>query len=553
MMAWRSLILATGLFAMSVTTATLVVTRSDTGSGTRSVGRVHKSDEEEPSTFSRAESTGLFVGVQKFPHDESLTVPYAVDDAVDLAYKFTLDQRSSLIPPQRVVLALSGKPRKEGSQRKLRELRDAGARIENATSGDILHLLNEQVSRAGDAGFFVLALATHGYLDKDGDAYVLGSTSAIGAPETSLRTAKLVDIAGRARRSLVFIDACRDRAGMTSRGAAPNPMTAAPMLRKMGAIEGQVIFYAAAPDQYAYDDDVHENGVFTRAVLEGLECKASAPRGEVIAETLHEYVERAVRRWMEENHRQPISPATQVSMEGSSRNMPLAQCWRSPRFPIRVSVDGTTVTAYDTETRPLWRKDLRQRIVQTAAADLDADAFFEVVVGAGNAITAFDRDGCERWTHNGNGMSLATFTSGDLFRKHTNQIVALWTGTRTSRLTIIDSAGHELASYEHTGPLRHVAVGRPTNMHAPKIAVTGADVVFLLDPKKVSKGAPLWVHALVESGETIEDLRILDADNDSRRDIEVSTKRGTNVFTFDGQILRQSTSWKDVRTRRARR
>jgi hypothetical protein len=146
-------------------------------------------------------------------------VPYAVDDAVDLAYKFSLDQRSSLIPPQRVVLALAGKPRKEDSERKLRELRDAGARIENATSGDILHLLNEQVDRAGDTGFFVLALATHGFLDKNGDAYILGSTSAIGSMETSLRTATLLDIAMPRARS--FIDACRDRIGTI---AAPRPI-----------------------------------------------------------------------------------------------------------------------------------------------------------------------------------------------------------------------------------------------------------------------------------------------------------------------------------------
>ena len=80
--------------------------------------------------YSRADSTGLFVGVQNFKHDPALTVPYAADDAVDLAYKFSLDPRVGLIPPRRVVLALSGTPRKEETQDKLRELREAGARIE---------------------------------------------------------------------------------------------------------------------------------------------------------------------------------------------------------------------------------------------------------------------------------------------------------------------------------------------------------------------------------------------------------------------------------------
>jgi len=68
--------------------------------------------------FSRQESTGLFVGVRDFPHDPMLTVPYAVDDAVDLAFLFALDQRVGLVPPRRVVLAISGQPQKDESDRK---------------------------------------------------------------------------------------------------------------------------------------------------------------------------------------------------------------------------------------------------------------------------------------------------------------------------------------------------------------------------------------------------------------------------------------------------
>src|SRR3712207_7062193 len=51
------------------------------------------------------------------------------------------------------------------------------------------------------------------------------------------------------------------------------------------------------------------------------------------------------------------------------------------------------------------------------------------------------------------------FRSGDLFRKHTNQIVAVWAGenSTTSRLTVLDSDGNELSRYEHPGRLRRVA------------------------------------------------------------------------------------------------
>lgn len=534
---------------MTVTTTTLVTTRPDA----RSAGPVKLAAILPPTEFSRAESTGLFVGVRTFRHDATLTVPYAVDDAVDLAYKFSLDQRVGLVPPGRIVLALSGSPQKDESQQRLRELKDAGARIDNATSGDILNLLKEQVARSGTKGLLVFSIATHGFIDEDGDAYILGSTSAIGSTETSLRTATLFDVAGQAGRSLIFVDACRDRIGETSRGSGPDPTTAAPLLRKMGRVQGQVIFYAAAPEQYAYDDDVHRNGVFTKAVLDGLTCGASAPRGTVIVDTLHTFVDREVRRWIQKNRKRSVNPATQISMEGETQNMPLASCWRRPGRCSRVSVDGSTITVYNSETHPLWHKNLAKRIVHAEVADLDADAFCEVVVGFHDTITVFDRDGRELWNRSSDSMTLRTFTTDDLFRKHTNQIVALWNDERssTSRLTVLDSTGNELSNYEHDGVLQFVAVGRPTNMHAPKIAVTTVDSIFLLDPKKLATGSPLWQQALRSSTDTIQDLRIVDADNDSRHDIVVSTKSGRTLFGFDGKMLPQRPSnataqWKDV-------
>jgi hypothetical protein len=87
----------------------------------------------------RDASTGLFVGVRRFPHDGTLEVPYAGDDATDLAHRFALDPRVALIPPRRVVLVLSGTPQKEESKQRLRELEHAGARIvRDATAEKIL-------------------------------------------------------------------------------------------------------------------------------------------------------------------------------------------------------------------------------------------------------------------------------------------------------------------------------------------------------------------------------------------------------------------------------
>ena len=503
--------------------------------------------------FVRENSTGLFVGVRMFPHDPMLEVPYAVDDAVDLAYLFSLDDRSSLVPPRRVVLALSGRPQKEESQKKLRELREAGARVEDATSDDIRYLLEEQTRHAGTDGLLVLSLATHGFLDDAGDAYILGSASKIGDAETSLQTRTIFDIAGKALRSVIFVDACRDRVGQTSRGAGPDPTTVAPHIRKMPRYEGQAIFYAAAPGQYAYDDDVRQNGVFTGAVLDGLNCSASAPRETVLVESLYRHVEREVRRWIEENKGRKVAAATQISMEGNTRSMPLSQCRRGRCSHVAANDSG--ITLYDDNTNPLWHKDFGQEVVHAEVVDLDADARCEVVVGLHDRITVLDRDGAPLWDKSGEPMKLGVFATGVLFEKHKSQIVALWKdeSTSASQLVTIDSKGDTLSTYEHDGLLQLVAVGRPTNMHSPKIAVADDDSLLLFDPKKISAG-PRWQRTLHSGTDAIRDLRIIDANNDSRHDIEVSTKRGKTIFDFDGAILRQKgdVQWMDMpRKRRA--
>lgn len=493
-----------------------------------------------PPEFSRSASVGLFVGVRSFPHDSRLTVPYAVDDAIDLAHRFALDARVGLVPPRRVVLALSGTPQKEESKQRLRELREAGARVHDATSGDILNLLKEQAARAGSKGLLVLSIASHGF-QQDGDAWILGSTSTFGSPETALRTATLLDVASRVPRSLIFIDACRDRIGQDTRGATPDPAAAAPHIRRMARVRGQVIFYAAAPGQYAFDDLEQKNGVFTRAVLDGLDCEASSPRGTVVVETLHMYVDRTVRRWIRDNRNRIVNPATQISMEGETRNMPLSQCWRTASLHIRAAIDGSIVTTYADDTRPLWRKDFGAPVVHAEVADLDADAFAEIIVGLGDRIIVHDREGRPLWSRGVEAMTLRSFTTADLFEKKTSQIVAVWNDERApaSRLTIFDSDGRERSKFDYAGLLQDVAVGRPTNLHAPKIAVAARRALLLLHPRKIDGGKPVWQRVLPASPD-VRTLTIADANHDSRRDIAVSTANGTRWFDFQGMPVRRS-------------
>ena len=504
--------------------------------------------------FSRDASTGLFVGIREFPHDKLLEVPFACDDAVDLAHRFVFNQRVALLPPRRVVLAISGAPQKEDSKKRLRELEQAGARIvRNVSAGDILDLLKVQAARAGQEGLFVLSIASHGF-QQNGDAYILGSTSDFGSPETALRAATIFEVAAQASRSLIFIDACRDRVQQGSRGAAPDPAAAAPHIRRMKGVHGQVIFFAAAPGGYAFDDPVQQNGVFTKAVLDGLDCEASAPNGTVLVETLHTYVDREVRRWIRENKNRPVNPATQVSMEGQAGNMPLCECWRPPGPRIRVALDRSILTAYAEDTTPLWRKDFGEPIVHAEAVDLDADALSEVVVGFRNRIDVFDRDGKLRWTRASDARTLQTFTTGDLFEKHTHQIVALWNDSRSSRLSVFESEGRERSHLDLADRLLHVAVGRPTNRHAPKIVVAATNAVLLFHPRKLDRGTPVWRRLLRHASSSISELRIDDTSSGRHRSIAVVTASGTTTFKFEGKIVGQSReeSWEEGARRKKR-
>jgi Caspase domain len=503
----------------------------------RSVTPLPLADAPTTSKFSRDASTGLFVGIREFPHDKLLEVPFACDDAVDLAYRFVFNQRIALLPPRRVVLAISGSPQKKESKDRLSELEQAGARIvRNVSADDILDLLKEQSARAGREGLFVLSIASHGF-QQNGDAYILGSTSDFGSPETALRAATIFDVAAQASRSLIFIDACRDRVQQGARGAAPDPAAAAPHIRRMNGVHGQVIFYAAAPGGYAFDDPVHQNGVFTKAVLDGLDCEASAPNGTVLVETLQTYVDREVRRWIRENKNRTVDRATQISLEGQAGNMPLCECWRPPGPRIRVATDHSTLTAYADDTSPLWRKDFPEPIVYAEAVDLDADALSEVVVGFRNHIDVLDRDGKLRWTRTSNARTLQTFTTGDLFEKHTHQIVALWNDPHSSRLSVFESDGRERSSLEVAGPLLRVAIGRPTNRHAPKIVVATANALLLFHPRKLDRATPIWRRLLRPTTDAISALRIVDPSSGRDRDIAVDTTSGTKWFTFEGKIM----------------
>jgi hypothetical protein len=542
--------------------------------------------------FDRAQSAALFVGVRHFTHDQTLSeVKYAVDDAIDLASVLALDRKVSLVTPRRVVLALSGNPQKPESQQRLDQLIAAGATVAAASQADILTLLTRQAGLAGKEGLLILSIASHGF-SRDGTPYVLASSSLFEHPETSISTAKLLDIAAgsEAARSLILLDACRENVTTGARAVDADAETAAPLIEGMSHVDGQVVFYAAAAGKYAYDDDELQNGVFTSAVIEGLRCKAATDeRGLITVETLAAYVETRVRSWIRQHKDPSVRKAIQVNMDGGTKTMPLAVCSHPsresptkpvPAGPVTVTTSGSSLNAVNEEGTFLWRREVKGPIVHAEVVDLDGDGANEVVAGVGRGgqdsgeIVVFNAVGDRAWSADTNApsagdatrMGVKTFTTGDLFRKGTRQIVSLSTGegvSSPSRLTVIGNDGKPLASYRHPGSLQDVVIATLTARTAPRIIATGVNTtlnpilgvdgpvaaVFMLDPRnirgeaplssdKLAAGTQLWYGTVVPSPQTIDRLEIVDHDNDGRRDIAISTSTG-NTFhlDFDGRII----------------
>jgi hypothetical protein len=597
-----------GVLALILTPAWMMlrdVGQSTAGQDSRSVttAEMLRGTEARAVAFHPEQSAALFVGVQYFSKDKALpNVPFSIDDAIDLAYRFVMEPNSRLVDPRRVVLALAGTARKDESKRRLNELIAAGAQQRSATQEDILEALKSQAALVGEDGIFIVSFATHGFNDH-GVMLMLASDSVHENHETTISDTTVKEVAGSAggHRSLVLFDACREPEGRGAQGSDVGPLPPAPIINAMAHIRGQVTMYAAAAGQFAYDDPDRRNGVFTAAVIDGLQCGAvTDARGLITADALTEHVEKQVGAWIRKNRDAGRESAIQYNLDGLARNMPLAACTPpSPPPPppphggegppvARVEFEGSTLRAIGDDGRQLWTRQVQGQITHAEAGDLDGDERNEVVVSVGQGgddsgkIMAFDGGGSSVWppvdtnavpNYPGSTgrMIVKTFRIADLFRKHRGEIVALSVDEdgRSSRISILESNGQSVSSgplisgYWHPGVLQDIVIGRCTSRHAPRIIAFGVNDalqqtlpsnrpvsdVLMFDPKKVRGEAPpypgkfgagtqLWCGALLPENQQISSVEIVDHDHDSRNDIALHTSAGRTVYLdFDGHVL----------------
>lgn len=298
--------------------------------------------------FDAAKSIGIFVGVSQFPKDSIMEVAYAVDDAVDLAHLFALDL--GLLPPERIVLVLSGEARKKKTRDRRRLLEESGARVMSASRSNLFISLYQETRRADPEGLLIVSISTHGFVDR-GTHYLLARDS-LGwrLQDTSFKVDYLIDAVttSPASRGIIFLDACREQLLKTRTAVGMDPRTAVSeaLTEEIAKARGFAVLLAAHLGGQAYDDQRRRNGVFTGAVLDGLRCGAAVdPRGFVTVESLVDYVNVEVENWTRLNRPNTANPGTAWELDSTMKHLPLADCGPQPQpGQIRLcSADGAVV------------------------------------------------------------------------------------------------------------------------------------------------------------------------------------------------------------------
>lgn len=244
---------------------------------------------------------GVFVGVRRFQGGDLKEISCAVDDAVDLAHLFVVELER--IAPQRACLSLAGEPSKQRSVRRLEELTALGVERVESTRNRVFEQIERYGSSTAEGELFVLSFATHGFQQGEEQYLAASDSSRSLLSITALGLDQLSRVVGRARASLrlLLIDSCREHyaesRGMTSARSASDGFQ-----RALARFGDEVVLCAAPEGGFAFEDRERRNGVFTAAVLDGLAGEAPVDEeGYVTLDTLSDYVNQRVVRWVREN------------------------------------------------------------------------------------------------------------------------------------------------------------------------------------------------------------------------------------------------------------
>lgn len=335
----------------------------------------------EAEDFNPQDTAGLFVGVRFFFNpDGSLSdhvteVPFAADDAVDLAYLFTVDLK--LILPANVTLALSGDPQKAESADRLKHLLELGVTRTNATYINLVSLLSRTALDAKQRGLLVMSFATHGF-SIDGDDRLLAQDSTISRLDlTGIPVRVILDnvSASDAPRRLVLLDACRERVSGDTRtiGDSATAMSSS-FAEAIAEARGMAVLSGTTAGGFSYDDPDKKNGVFSSLIIEGLQGNAPTDqRGFITPALLAAFVDENVRAWVRRHrpeHKERSTGIQYLADDVRSGQMPLlatrtTDIFAATQLATELTKELLTYSAYSGHTtrstsvvRKSWARDV---------------------------------------------------------------------------------------------------------------------------------------------------------------------------------------------------
>lgn len=173
-------------------------------------------------------------------------------------------------------------------------------------------------------------MATHGFTDEGADFLIASDTVRRHVQRTGIPVEVVFDEVSQAvsPRRILLLDACRERLNVGERagGVSEDSRMGQAFADAILASEGLVVLSGATIGGFAYDDHEQKNGVFSAAVIQGLQGAAgSNEKGFISAAALSDYVNDRVAEWVTRNrpgHGQAKGIESRISGQGA--NLPLA-------------------------------------------------------------------------------------------------------------------------------------------------------------------------------------------------------------------------------------
>lgn len=237
------------------------------------------------------------------------------------------------------------------------------------------YILNA-IKQAGETlnpqqGTLVFAFSGHGFA-QGGNNY-LASYGTVGdnLSESALSMQELEQAvrATKARRAVLFIDACRDNPGLEGSKSIGQPS----FIQQQS--EGIQVLYATKFGEISWEHDSLKHGVFSYFLQKALNGEAADTQGAISFDNLKSYLQQQVANWTFTNLARTQKPFSMgenygIFMLAGINNLPVPQSVATsvihplpvapPRPPPRIIsghyIDHNDGTITDTETNLMWKK-----------------------------------------------------------------------------------------------------------------------------------------------------------------------------------------------------